>query len=73
MHIYEAENRTPELLAQLTAVWEASVRATHLFLTDAEIARIKDYVPQALGGVPHLVVTEQMPGRATPTRCCICG
>ena len=65
MHIYEVQNRTPELLAQLTAVWEASVRATHLFLTDAEIARIKDCVPQALGDVPHLVVAERTPGQPT--------
>ena len=63
MQIYEAENRTPELIEQLTAVWEASVRATHLFLTDAEIVRIKGYVPQALGDVPHLVVAEQVPGQ----------
>lgn len=30
MHIYEAENRTPELISQLVAVWETSVRETHL-------------------------------------------
>lgn len=65
MHIYEVQNQTPALLAQLTSVWEASVRATHLFLTEAEIARIKGYVPQALGDVPHLVVAEQTPGRPT--------
>ena len=58
MHICEVQSRTPKLIEQLTAVWESSVRATHLFLTDAEIARIRRYVPQALGDVPHLVVAE---------------
>ena len=47
----------------LTTLWEASVRATHLFLSDAEIRSIKTYVPQALAGVPHLIVAEQPTGR----------
>ena len=63
MHIYEAQNRASGLISQLVAVWETSVRETHLFLTDAEIARIEGYVPQALGDVPHLVVAEQVPGQ----------
>ena len=63
MHICEVQNKTPELIEQLTAVWEASVRATHLFLADADIARIKGYVPQALGDVPRLIVAEQVPGQ----------
>lgn len=63
MRIYEVQNRTPELIEQLTAVWEASVRATHLFLADADIARIKGYVPQALGDVPRLIVAAQVPGQ----------
>jgi len=56
--IYEVQNRTPELLTKLLAVWEASVRATHLFLSDAEVNQIKEYVPQALSGVEHLIVAE---------------
>ncbi len=63
MHIYEAQNRASGLISQLVAVWETSVRETHLFLTDAEIARIEGYVPQALGDVPHLVVAEQAAGQ----------
>lgn len=51
MDIYEVENRTPELLDQLVVVWEGSVRATHLFLSNEEVLAIKEYVPQALGGV----------------------
>ena len=45
MKIYEVTARTPHLTAELLTVWEASVRATHLFLSDAEILQIKEYVP----------------------------
>ena len=62
MKIYEPCPRTPELVQALLRVWEASVRATHLFLSEVEILRIKEYVPQAIGGVEHLIVAEEMPG-----------
>ncbi len=58
MRIYEAQDRTPRLMAALLDVWERSVRATHRFLSDAEIGGIKEYVPQALAGVERLVVAE---------------
>lgn len=57
MKFYEPQDRTPLLPALLT-LWEASVRATHLFLSDTEILHIKEYVPQALLGVAHLIVAE---------------
>lgn len=56
MTIVEVEERTPALVKELTEVWERSVRETHAFLSEAEIQRIKRYVPQALGGVAHLIV-----------------
>lgn len=59
MQIVEIRERTPELLERLLAVWESSVRATHLFLTEDEILRIRDYVPQALNGAAHLVIAEE--------------
>lgn len=34
MNIDEVRERSPELIQQLTAVWEESVRATHLFLSE---------------------------------------
>ena len=61
MNIYEVRDREP-LLDALLAVWEASVRATHLFLTEREIQAIKTYVPQAIRGVSHLVIAENAPG-----------
>ena len=48
MKIKEVENRTSILVEQLLRVWESSVRATHLFLSDVEIEHIKIYVPQFL-------------------------
>ncbi len=61
MKIYEVKNRAP-LLDVLLTVWENSVRATHHFLSDAEILKIKTYVPQALSGVEHLVIAENEAG-----------
>ena len=58
MNIVEIESRTPELLARLLEVWEASVRATHLFLSPGGIEAVKVYGPQALREVPHLVTAE---------------
>lgn len=45
MKLYEVTQREPQLIYQLTAIWEDSVRATHLFLSEAEIQEIKAYVP----------------------------
>ncbi len=59
MNIYEVQTRTPSLIQNLLTVWEKSVRATHLFLSDAEIKQIKDCVPQALNGVAHLIIAER--------------
>lgn len=58
MEILEVSDRTSFLIEQLLNVWEASVRTTHLFLSDAEVNQIKSYVPQALEGVAHLIIVE---------------
>ncbi len=58
MKLYEVQARTPRLLDNLLAIWEASVRATHRFLSDVEVRQIKEYVPQAMQGVAHLIVAE---------------
>lgn len=63
MKLYEVSQREPQLICQLTTIWEDSVRATHLFLSEAEIQTIKAYVPHALTGVSHLLVAEKMPGQ----------
>ena len=58
MRILEVEERNSDLISNLIAVWEASVRATHLFLSDSEILSIKEYVPQALKSVDKLIIAE---------------
>ena len=63
MNLYEVTQREPQLICQLTTIWEDSVRATHLFLSEAEIQTIKAYVAHALTGVSHLLVAEKMPGQ----------
>lgn len=59
MNIYEVKARTPQLMEKLLMVWEQSVRATHLFLSQEEIEKIKAYVPQALENVPCLIAAEE--------------
>lgn len=58
MKLYEVPDRSQSLLEVLLPIWERSVRATHLFLSDAEVNRIKEYVPRAFEGVEHLIVAE---------------
>lgn len=62
MEISEVYNRTPQLLKALLQIWEDSVRATHLFLSDAEIKHIKEYVVPALEAVEHLIVAKTNAG-----------
>ena len=64
MKIEKVEERTPELIQELVAVWESSVRATHLFLSDPEVKKIKEYVPEAIGQVPLLFVAYSDEGPA---------
>ena len=62
--IYEVPVRTPQLLDSLLNIWKTSIRATHLFLSDAQVNQIKEYVPQALNGVKHLIIAEDDPDHA---------
>ena len=64
MKITEVQDRSPQLVDTLLDVWERSVRATHLFLTSEQIAAIKEYVPQALENVEHLIVATKGPASA---------
>ena len=49
-------------MRELLGVWERSARATYLFLSDGEVRSIREYVPQALFGVAHLLVAEDEAG-----------
>ena len=56
--IIEVKDKTTTLIEQLLKVWESSVKATHLFLSNDEISHIKKYVPQAINCVSILVIAE---------------
>ena len=58
MKIFEVKERTVTLINNLLEVWEDSVKATHLFLSEKEIDDIKRYVPQLLQEISHLVIME---------------
>lgn len=45
----------PEDYARVVEVWEAAVRATHEFVTEADIAVIRPLVRAGLPDVPHLL------------------
>lgn len=62
MRFYKVKERDTDLLEVLLRVWEDSVRSTPLFLPDSEVNQIKEYVPQALSGVKHLIVAENATG-----------
>lgn len=59
MDIIELKERSRSVLDGLLEIWEGSVRATHLFLSDEEILKIKEYVPQALIAVDKLFIAEE--------------
>lgn len=56
MQEIKKEERNETLIKALLTVWESSVRATHTFLSNEEIEKIKQYVPQALNGISTLVI-----------------
>ena len=58
LKIVEVKERNPILIESLLDIWESSVKATHLFLSSDEMNNVKQYVPQALNGVPVLIVAE---------------
>lgn len=56
MKMIEVKNRTPQLIDDLLKVWENSVKITHKFLSNEELLEIKEYVPQALSDISHLII-----------------
>ena len=56
------EERNENLIQELLKVWENSVRATHKFLSNEEILKIKKYVPEALARISHLIIETDKKG-----------
>lgn len=63
MNIVEIKERKNTVVAALLRIWESSVKATHLFLSEKEIENIKQYVPQELRAVAVLIAAENASGR----------
>ena len=51
-----AADRTDELVEELAQVWERSVRATHMFLTEEDIEGMRPEVRGGLAGIANLSV-----------------
>lgn len=57
--IKQIDKRDEEIVAKLYQIWNASVLATHTFLSKEEIDAIAPYVPQAIQEVETLLVITQ--------------
>ena len=53
------EKRGTNLVEGLLVVWESSVRATHLFLREGDVERLRPFVKQGLQEVPLLFYAEE--------------
>lgn len=54
----EKDSRTPELIAGLLGIWEASVRASHHFLTEDDIRSLCPQAKEAIRQIEILWVVE---------------
>ena len=59
MHIEEVKHRSKELVDELILVWESSVRATHDFLSPADLDMLRPLVRDALRQVPSLFIIKE--------------
>lgn len=64
MQVMTPQDRTDTLVEELTSVWRASVEATHDFLSEQDVERIAQYVPEAIRAVRVLVTAYDDNGRA---------
>ena len=61
--LHEETERSDALVAELTELWERSVRATHGFLAEGGVEFYKPYVEEAIKCLP-LVMTARADGKA---------
>jgi putative acetyltransferase len=53
----------PDDYARVVEVWEASVRATHTFVTEADIEVIRPLLWESLPNAPHLLCVRERSGQ----------
>ncbi|WP_342564302.1 GNAT family N-acetyltransferase [Paenibacillus sp. FSL R7-0345] len=56
VHTLSIPTRNENLLHNLLHLWEESVRSTHLFLSEKDIAALRPLVLQGLSGISQLLV-----------------
>lgn len=49
-------NRTEQLIIELAAVWEASVKATHTFLNEKDVIALHPFVETGVREIDNLTV-----------------
>ena len=54
----EKDARTKELITGLLVIWEASVRASHHFLTESDIRDLYPQAEEAIRQIDTLLVTD---------------
>lgn len=54
--VVENPNRTEQLISELASVWEASVKATHMFLNERDIIALRSFVETGIKEVDNLIV-----------------
>ena len=59
LHCTPSSERTDDLIHTLVELWNASVRATHHFLTEEDILRLTPFVYEAIRGITTLIVSYQ--------------
>lgn len=57
VEIIPSSDRNSTLINELVAIWEKSVKATHLFLTDEDIKSIRPEVITGLNAIPVLCIS----------------
>ena len=53
----------PDDYARVVEVWEASVRATHTFVTEADIEVIRPLLWESLPNAPHVLCVRERSGQ----------
>ena len=65
MEIVPQPQRNEEMLNKLFQLWEESVRATHLFLSEEDICRLRPLIKPALSGIGTLIISRDEQGEPT--------
>lgn len=64
VHTLSIPTRNENLLHNLLHLWEESVRSTHLFLSEKDIAALRPLVLQGLSGISQLLIYVNDDGNA---------